>query len=82
MRVERMVVRLSDNKPEKFLENYSVNVYRTKHRRCRTCKYASQHTSGWSCKAKMKSHIGNVSETMIAGIMCKLYEPYREREVW
>lgn len=53
----------------------TVDEYRKKHKRCRTCKYADHHNRGWSCTAKGTEHYGYPGDTVIKGCFCKLYIP-------
>ena len=52
-----------------------IDAYREQNSRCRTCKFADQHSFDyWNCKAKRKRYKGRVSDTYIQGVFCKLYE--------
>lgn len=53
----------------------TINKYRQKHRRCKTCVYENNERYYWYCKAKQKMHCGDVKETIFAGCFCKLYTP-------
>ena len=48
--------------------------YRKNNPRCRYCKYAKQNDFSWICLAKQKRHFGEVSETILMGMFCKLFE--------
>lgn len=56
----------------------TVNEYRKKHKRCRTCKhariggFATQHDY---CVAKGFRFDDPASTTVLRGCFCKLYEP-------
>lgn len=52
----------------------TVDEYRKKHKRCKTCVYACQSNSGWSCRAKGTYYYdGLVGWTVLKGCFCKLY---------
>lgn len=53
----------------------SVAQYRRLHRRCRTCRYASDGMYFWVCQAKNARHSGRVCDTVLAGCTCRLYRP-------
>lgn len=53
----------------------TVEEYRKKHRRCRHCEYVRQRMFAWDCCAKGKSRAGRVGDTLIAGMLCKIYMP-------
>lgn len=57
----------------------TVNEYRKKHKRCRTCKYLQEGFGIDSCKAKGYRFSGHMKDSMLRGCFCKLYEP-REYE--
>ena len=59
---------MSENK------NSAVNKYRKKHKRCKTCAFASQSNWGWNCLAKGQRYSGSVSDTKLSGLFCRLYE--------
>lgn len=53
----------------------TVNEYRKKHRRCRTCKHAYSYFSGWVCKAKNKrGYYSLVESEGLKGMFCRVYE--------
>ncbi len=52
----------------------TVNEYRKKHKRCKTCEFASQSNWGWYCLAKGTRYDGSVSEAGLGGFFCKLYK--------
>lgn len=60
------------------MEHSTINQYRKKHRRCRTCKHSQRLVGSseplWRCNAKNKGHWGIVTQTQIKGCFCKLYE--------
>lgn len=54
--------------------NKSVNEFREKHRRCRTCMFAKDPMSGFCCIAKGKKHYGkDLDRTKVAGMFCSIY---------
>ena len=52
----------------------TVNEYRKKHKRCRTCKYLD-HCFCWYCKAKEKIFSGNPRASSTKGMFCRVYKP-------
>jgi len=52
----------------------TVEEYRKKHKRCRTCKYL-KHCFCWYCNAKEKIFNGNPKQSSIKGMFCRVYEP-------
>ena len=58
----------------------TVNEYRAKKRRCRTCEYAYGDWSGWTCRAKNEWHSGGRSRTRLRGMFCRLYKPKQMKE--
>ena len=50
----------------------TVNEYRKKHKRCKTCVHAKQCNAGWYCWAKGSWHAGQPDG--IQGCFCKLYK--------
>lgn len=53
----------------------TVEEYREKHKRCKTCEYAIRlDGSYWKCRAKGKEHYGKLGESGLLGCFCKLYE--------
>ena len=52
----------------------SVDEYRRKHKRCKTCVFASQSNVSWYCCAKCSSYVGRVSDYKLKGCCCKLYK--------
>ena len=61
-------------------EQITVDQYRTKHKRCKTCLYACQEGVGWLCRATGSSYEGKVGWTIIKGCFCKLYRAKGESE--
>lgn len=57
-----------------------VAQYRRIHRRCRTCRYASDGMCFWVCRAKNARHSGQVCDTVLAGCTCRLYRPIIKEE--
>lgn len=60
----------------------TVNEYRRKHRRCRTCLFSYQNNYSsfygshtWYCKAKAQIYEGQVAREKLKGCLCDLYEP-------
>ena len=56
----------------------TVNEYRKKHKRCRTCKYANIGSRNFLhdyCEAKNIQFEEPISSTFLRGCFCKLYEP-------
>ena len=58
-------------------EKMTVDEYRKKHKRCKTCKYATEKIHGWVCVAKGTYVDGNVGDYYFRGCFCKLYEARR-----
>ena len=56
------------------MSKLTVEKYREKHKRCRTCQYVSRNNYGWYCLAKGTFHGGNVGHYVIKGCFCKLYK--------
>lgn len=56
----------------------TINEYRAKHKRCRTCEYVKDHVVGWFCSAKQKRYYGPVGMTKMQGCFCRLYKPIKE----
>lgn len=55
----------------------TINEYRQKHKRCRTCKHLSEETECSEyvlCKAKQKT-MSTYFGLALAGIFCSLYTP-------
>lgn len=52
----------------------TVNEYRKKHKRCRTCKHL-KHLFCWYCSAKEKTFSGNPKSSSVKGMFCRVYEP-------
>ena len=59
----------------------TVNEYRKKHKRCRTCKHLSVPMIGTydRCEAKGFRFEYSVSTYSLRGCFCKLYEPKEYR---
>lgn len=55
----------------------TINEYRRKHKRCRTCKHVGCQPFGSfdHCMAKGFQFTEPVSMTVLRGCFCKLYEP-------
>ena len=53
----------------------TVNDYRAKKKRCRTCEYAYDEWGGWTCKAKNEWHCDDLGWTSLRGMFCRLYKP-------
>jgi hypothetical protein len=51
-----------------------IITYRKTHPRCRYCKYASSGMYYWTCSAKQKRHSGALSDTILKGMFCELFE--------
>ena len=58
----------------------TVNEYRAKKRRCRTCEYAYDGWCGWTCRAKNKRHGDSLAWTNFCGMFCRLYKPKQIQE--
>ena len=58
----------------------SVNEYRRKHKRCKTCEYASEGNVGWYCLAKGSYEFGRPSSYILKGCCCKLYKAKEFKE--
>lgn len=56
-----------------------IDNYRKFNKRCRTCCFAYQKTYEWLCTAKSVTHIGDVTDTHLRGMFCKLYSPRKFR---
>ena len=52
----------------------TVEEYRKKHKRCRTCKHLKL-SFNWYCEAKEKIFDGNPKSSSIKGMFCRVYEP-------
>jgi hypothetical protein len=52
----------------------TINEYREKHKRCKTCVYASQNNYDWYCLAKGTCYVGNVGDYALKGCFCELYK--------
>ena len=52
----------------------TVEEYREKHKRCKTCEYAMNDSPFWKCRAKGKLFFGNLGESGLRGCFCKLYK--------
>lgn len=52
----------------------TVDEYRKRHKRCKTCAYVSQNNIGWHCLAKGDYYIGSASNRSLKGCFCKLYK--------
>lgn len=58
----------------------TVNEYRRKHRRCRTCRYLNYLCEDlWECKAKQKDISTDPHKTR-AGMFCRVYQPLEEAQ--
>ncbi len=55
-------------------DKQQINEYRKKHKRCKTCVFASQSHWGWYCLAKGTRYDGNVDNTRLSGCFCRLYK--------
>lgn len=55
----------------------TVEQYRKKHRRCRTCVFANPRWSywDWCCEAKNIVHNGKPYHGKRKGMFCRLYQP-------
>ena len=58
-----------------------VDIYRMKHKRCRTCCYADNSFMFWWCIAKNRRYDGKVEDYKTKGRFCKLYSPKPFKEV-
>ena len=57
----------------------TVDEYRKKHKRCKTCVYAEiKFSYCWRCKAKCKSFDSDLERTILKGKFCKLYKAREE----
>lgn len=52
----------------------TVNEYRKKHKRCRTCAHAFPSNAGWYCKAKNTRSIHSLEYEELKGMFCRVYE--------
>lgn len=52
----------------------TVNEYRKKHKRCRTCNHLA-YCFNWYCKVKEKTFTGNPKTSSTKGMFCRVYEP-------
>ena len=57
----------------------TVDEYRKKHKRCKTCMYAIQNNYGWYCSAKGDSYEEKLGWSGLKGCFCKLYYAKGER---
>ena len=53
----------------------TVEEYREKHKRCKTCEYAKKVYPGWICEAKGQWY--EYGPEGIKGCFCKLYKAKR-----
>ena len=58
----------------------TIEEYRKKHKRCKTCEWAGQSNVTWRCIAKGTVYVGRVGETGLKGCFCKLYQPMGGRQ--
>ena len=61
-------------------QKMTVDEYRKKHKRCKTCVYANQKIGNWVCIAKGTCVEGDVGDYYFRGCFCKLYEARRLRQ--
>lgn len=54
-------------------QTMTVEEYRRKHKRCKTCVYARQEISSWICGAKGTLVEGKIGWYPLRGCFCKLY---------
>lgn len=52
----------------------TVNEYRKKHKRCRTCVHAFSGNVSWYCKAKNARSIRSLEYEGVKGMFCRLYK--------
>ena len=53
----------------------TVDEYRKKHKRCKTCAFAYQkHLHSWVCTAKGTEIDGRVGDYYFRGCFCRLYK--------
>ena len=53
----------------------TVDEYRKKHKRCKTCIYAEKKGAGWRCEAKGSRHDWSPGDYALKGCFCRLYKP-------
>jgi hypothetical protein len=58
----------------------TVEEYRKKHKRCKTCKHLYSGFALDRCKAKNFTFLNSVDYTIFKGCFCKLYEPKEYKE--
>ena len=59
----------------------TVNEYRKKHKRCRTCVYGEVRLGGeFYCRAKRQMIKGGLHQTKIKGMFCKVYKAREEEK--
>lgn len=51
----------------------TIEEYRKKHKRCKTCIFAEKNNIGWTCRAKGQRY--EYWPEGIKGCFCKLYQP-------
>ena len=52
----------------------TINEYRKKHKRCKTCEYVSRNNYGWYCLAKGDFYAGSPNDCVLKGCFCELYK--------
>ena len=52
----------------------TINEYREKHKRCKTCAYVSFRNYGWYCLAKGNFYVGSPNNCALKGCFCRLYK--------
>lgn len=71
-----LIALMSKSHPINKNEAYaSINKFRNKCHRCKTCAYATIDELYWYCEAKATQHRGNIYETKFTGMFCKCYIP-------
>ena len=58
-----------------MFKEMTVDEYRKKHKRCKTCQHAHKQVSGWICEAKGSWYEWSPGAYTLKGCFCQLYKP-------